>query len=178
MDPGTYQGELGESGSHLWRNVNQVHIVNGHVEKHDANFVGGLSFDQIGHTNIYIGNYPQVEDDAQALHEAGVTGIFNVQTDTDIEHRGYNWDLMKQYYSERGMEAIHFPITDFNHDDLLNKLFDGACKINHMVSNGQKVFVHCTAGMGRAPACVLAYLCLFKKVDCWHNPGEVDHWVR
>jgi protein-tyrosine phosphatase len=33
-----------------------------------------------------------------------------------------------------------------------------------------KVYVHCTAGMGRAPACVLVYLCLFKKVDCWNDP--------
>ena len=65
MDPDSYNGHLGEQGSQLWRNVDQVHIVNGHVEKHDANFVGGLSFDKIAETGIYIGNYPQVESDAQ-----------------------------------------------------------------------------------------------------------------
>jgi len=27
---------------------------------------------------------------------------------------------------------------------------------------GKAVYVHCTAGMGRAPASVLVYLCLFK----------------
>jgi hypothetical protein len=32
----------------MWRNVEKVFIVNGHVEKADANFVGGLSFDEIG----------------------------------------------------------------------------------------------------------------------------------
>ena len=101
-----------------------------------------------------------------------------MQTNTDIEHRGYNWDLMQQYYEARGMTAIHFPIEDFNHEDLLNKLFEGATKLNDLVSSGHKVFVHCTAGMGRAPACVLAYLCLFKKVECWHNPGDVDQFVK
>jgi hypothetical protein len=29
----------------------------------DANFVGGLTFDQIGKTGIYIGPYPQLEED-------------------------------------------------------------------------------------------------------------------
>ena len=41
-----------------------------------------------------------------------------------------------------------------------------------------KVYVHCTAGMGRAPASVLAYLCLFKKVDCWRDPYSVDLFVK
>jgi hypothetical protein len=69
-----------------------VHIVNGHVEKHDANFVCGLTFDQIGNTGILIGPYPQTEEDAQKLKESGVTAILNVQTHVDIDHRGYNWD--------------------------------------------------------------------------------------
>jgi protein-tyrosine phosphatase len=43
---------------------------------------------------------------------------------------------------------------------------------------GLRVYVHCTAGMGRAPACVLAYLCLFKKVHCWNNPTEVDLFIK
>ena len=41
-----------------------------------------------------------------------------------------------------------------------------------------KVYVHCTAGMGRAPACVLVYLCLFKKVDCWNDPEKVNQFVK
>ena len=32
--------------------------------------------------------------------------------------------------------------------------------------------------MGRAPACVLVYLCLFKKVACWSNPTDVDRLVK
>jgi hypothetical protein len=42
----------------MWNNVNEVFIVNGHIEKADANFVGGLSFDQINDLNIFIGPYP------------------------------------------------------------------------------------------------------------------------
>ena len=78
MDPSRYRGELGLTGSNVWPNVDQVFVVNGHVEKTDANFVGGLTFDKIGDSNIFIGPYPQIEEDCQALADAGVTAVFNV----------------------------------------------------------------------------------------------------
>ena len=58
LDPNEYKGELGQAGSNMWRNVDDCFIVNGHIEKADANFVGGLTFDKIGETGIFIGPYP------------------------------------------------------------------------------------------------------------------------
>ena len=121
-----YNGELGLQGSAQWKNVDNVFLVNGHIEKADANFVGTLSFDKIGPTKIWLGQYPQTEQDADKLAEAGITGIFNVQTDIDIAHRGVNWPRMVQLYEERGMKPCHFPIHDFNEGDLTQKLFDAA----------------------------------------------------
>ena len=69
---------MGEQGSNVWRNVSKAWIVNGHIEKTDANFVGGLTFDKIGETGIFIGPYPMNEDQCQALADAGVTAVFNV----------------------------------------------------------------------------------------------------
>jgi protein-tyrosine phosphatase len=77
------------------------------------------------------------------------------------------------------MKAVHFPIHDFNETDLVANLWDSANIINDMINKENRVvYVHCTAGMGRAPACVLAYLCLFKKVPCWSDPTEVDKLVK
>ena len=48
-----------------------------------------------------------------------------------------------------------------------------------MINNqGLNVYIHCTAGMGRAPASLLTYLILFKKVNCWRNPTDVDLLVK
>lgn len=58
QEPHMYTGELGQSGSSKWPNVDNVFIVNGVINKADANFVGGLSFEKIGETNIFIGPYP------------------------------------------------------------------------------------------------------------------------
>lgn len=49
--------------------------------------------------------------------------------------------------------------------DVLNKLIN---------EDGRDVYVHCTAGMGRAPAVVLCYLCLHKDFE----PDEADRYVK
>lgn len=94
MDPDEYAGELGNQGSARWPNVENVFIVNGKIEKSDANFVGGLYFNKIGETGVFIGPYPQLEEDVKAMAEAGVTGVFNVQTEIDFAHRGIIWPRM------------------------------------------------------------------------------------
>jgi len=37
-----------------------------------------MTFDKIGDTKIWLGQYPQTEKDVDKLKEAGITGIFNV----------------------------------------------------------------------------------------------------
>lgn len=61
----------------MWRNVNQVFIVNGKIDKADANFVGKMTFDKIGDTGVYLGQYPQTEADVAALADAKIDFIFN-----------------------------------------------------------------------------------------------------
>ena len=58
------------------------------------------------------------------------------------------------------------PIKDFNEEELKSKLFDAASILNQMINEkGLKVYVHCSSGIGRAPAVVVAYLCIFKGMD-------------
>lgn len=72
------QSSLSEAAVLEWKNTNDVFLVNGHIEKSDANFVGDLSFQSIGEENIFIGPYPMTEDDIEAMASRGVTGVFNV----------------------------------------------------------------------------------------------------
>lgn len=109
------------------------------------------------------------------MAEAGVTGVLNVQTEIDINHRGINWPKMLDFYRENGIKAVLFQIHDFNEEDLKDKLKKGADILNQMLNDeGLQVYVHCTAGMGRAPATVLTYLCLHQGWD----PDEADTFVK
>ena len=61
----------------------------------------------------------------------------------------------------------------------MNKLFEAAKSLNHLINiQNKKVYVHCTAGMGRATATVVAYLCMFKKVQNWWDPHAIDRLVK
>lgn len=130
-----YKGQLGERGSSAWPNCDKVFIVNGHIEKQDANFVGGLYFNEIGDENIFIGPYPQIKEDADTLASRGVTAVFNVQTENDFKHRGINWDKMVSYYKAKGITPVHYPIHDFNAQDLSSKLVKGAAKLNDLIND-------------------------------------------
>ena len=66
-DKVAYHGELGQTGSAMQRNVNKVFVVNGKIDKADANFVGNMTFDKIGDTKIFLGQYPQTEEDTDLL---------------------------------------------------------------------------------------------------------------
>jgi hypothetical protein len=53
-------------------------IVNGIIDKADANFLGGLYFDKIGDTKIFVGTYPLRESDIQKMKDAGISGVLNL----------------------------------------------------------------------------------------------------
>jgi hypothetical protein len=92
--PELYRGQLGQAGSDMWRNDKHCYIVNGHIHKADGNFIFGLSFDKIGNTGIYLGGFPQSEEEVETLSKAGVNHIFCVQTKEDMKFRNVDWDHM------------------------------------------------------------------------------------
>lgn len=136
--------------------------VNGVIDKLDVNLVTCINYDRIGEFPIYIGAYPQHEEDIELLAKAGVTAVLNVQTDIDMTHRQVNWPRMQAAYTKHGILGINYPIHDFNSEDLAAKLRKGAEIIQRLVKEGKTVYVHCTAGMGRAPANVISYLVIYQ----------------
>ena len=77
------------------------------------------------------------------------------------------------------MKCVKFPVNDIKDKDLQSNLFIAAQHLNNMVNLlGLNVYVHCTSGLARAPAVILAYLCLFKKIKCWQTPDEALKFIR
>jgi hypothetical protein len=64
----------------------------------DGNFVSKeLLFDWVP-PNLFVGPYPQCQEDVTKMKEAGVTGVVNVQTETDITKRMINMGVMRGLY--------------------------------------------------------------------------------
>ncbi len=138
-------------------------LANSHIKRLDVNFVSELKFNKIGDHDIYIGPYPQNEDDISLLARSDITGVLNMQTDMDFAHRQINWPANLKALKKYDIEIVRFPIRDFDADDLKQKLKGAAEKLKDLLQDGKSVYVHCTAGMSRAAATVIAYLVLYDK---------------
>jgi hypothetical protein len=68
------------------------------------------------------------------MAESGVTAVLNVQTEIDHAHRGINWEKMLEYYKANGIKAVHYPIHDFNQEDLKAKIKGGADILNKLIN--------------------------------------------
>lgn len=146
-------------------------ITNSHIERLDVNFVANLKFDRIGDYNVYIGPYPQNEDDIEKMASSGVTAVLNVQTDTDMTHRQINWQHNLASYEKHEIQVIRYPIRDFDQQDLISKLKGANDLLKELLMEGKTVYVHCTAGMSRAAATVIGYLVFY---ECYSLEDAYD----
>lgn len=160
----------GKSGQMVWeREPNRRAEFDGPICNsvrvlRDVNFVSDMRFDKVP-PGMLIGPYPQTVDDVDAMAEGGVTGVFNVQTDEDFAHRGVQWGLLMARYKKLGIQVVRFPIRDFDRDSLRVRLHGAAKALDDMLKAGRQVYIHCTAGMGRAPAVAVAYLVWVEKME-------------
>ena len=135
-------------------------LTNSFLEVLDVNFVSDLEFNKIGEKNIFIGPYPQSENDFKKLNENGIDAILNLQSDKDMKIRQINYQFQLDLAKKYGIKINRYPIIDFNQIDLYNKLKGAGDLLNNLIKEGKTIYVHCTAGMSRAAATVIIYLVL------------------
>ncbi len=86
--------------------------------------------------------------DLDFLKRHGISAIVGLQAErSDEESRLLN----------AGMEYLHVPIKD-GHAPELSQIQSMVDWINKQTQNGRKVYMHCAAGVGRAPTMAMAYL--------------------
>ncbi len=153
---------LNSESDEISREGREVEVLrNSHIERLDINFVSGLKFDKIGNFLIFIGPYPQNEEDIENIANSQIDAVLNVQTDLDMQHRQINWNSNLKAYVKHDIEIVRHPIRDFDQSDLIEKLKEASDILKNLLENGYVVYVHCTAGMSRAAATVIAYLVFY-----------------
>lgn len=122
--------------------------------------------------NLLIGSYPETLEDVEFLRrEKGVTAVLSLQTDEDHEHLQLDWEALGDYYRLHGIEVYRVPIRDFDREDLRRHLADGVRALDGLLKQGETVYLHCTAGMGRAPSVAVAYL---HWIEGWDLEEAID----
>ncbi|KAA8539503.1 hypothetical protein F0562_026195 [Nyssa sinensis] len=117
--------------------------------------------------NLIVGSQPQKAEDIDHLkQEENVAYILNLQQDKDIEYWGTDLQSILKRCQELKIRHMRRPARDFDPDSLRSGLPKAVSSLEWAISEGKgKVYVHCTAGLGRAPAVAIAYMFWFCGMD-------------
>lgn len=120
-----------------------------------------INFDRI-EENIFLGSAPQTSVDATRLKQMKITAVLSLQSDADFKSYRIDWKRLQSAYQYNEIIVQRFPIIDFDESDLGNKLAEPVEALNELLMRQHRVYVHCNAGICRAPATVLGYLCHYR----------------
>jgi len=140
--------------------------------------------------DLWVGSYPQQPEDIQHLKEDGVTAVLSVQSDEDLDARAIRWDLFERFYASQSMRVVRIPIQDFEPADLLQHLPTAVAALEGLMTAGERVYVHCTAGINRSPTVCIAWLMKHRDLSlddatarvmdrrrCYPYPEVLEAWA-
>jgi len=111
--------------------------------------------------DLIVGSCLQTPADAEKLKEEGVGVIFCLQQDPDLAYFGVDLSAIQERVKELdGITHYRCQIRDFDPFDLRMRLPIAVAQLHKAVeaSRGTTAYIHCTAGLGRAPGVALAYM--------------------
>ncbi|EXC20293.1 hypothetical protein L484_020512 [Morus notabilis] len=108
---------------------------------------------------IYVGSCIQTEADVETLSKTvGVTAVLSFQSGVEAENWGLDSKLITESCQKSGILVINCPIRDGDSFDMRKKLPFCVGLLLRLLKKNHRVYVTCTTGFDRSPACVIAYL--------------------
>jgi len=128
----------------------------------------GLNYNRVIEDVIVGSCLQEAEDVDHLLEQEGVKLIFCLQEDSDMAYFNLDIKPIEARCKELGVRHVRFRVHDFDPFDLRKKLPDAVAALaGAHAATGGTAYVHCTAGMGRAPATAVAYM-------SWARGMQVD----
>ncbi len=122
-----------------------------------ARRVGRPDFSRVS-TQLLVGEYPYVADIDWLASEHGVSAILNLQDDEDLGLQGLDLRELRAAAAGCGVEFRHVPVPDYDGDRLRARLGEILTTLADLEAAGRVIYIHCNAGLNRAPTAVIAYL--------------------
>ncbi|KAI4350692.1 hypothetical protein L6164_005122 [Bauhinia variegata] len=108
---------------------------------------------------IFVGSCIQVEADVETLSKVeGVTAVLNFQGVTEAENWGINIKSINEACQRNNILMINYHIREGDSFDLRKKLPFCVGLLFRLLKKNHRIYVSCTSGFDRSPACVIAYL--------------------
>ena len=119
--------------------------------------------------NLFIGDYMNSEDE-RILTQLGISVIVNV-TKHLLNVFENNSNVEKSTYKPT---YLRIPLNDDLRSSILPNLKENLVFLKSALDQGSKVLVHCSAGISRSPAIVIAYLMSRLKISFKEALGMVS----
>lgn len=107
---------------------------------------------------LLVGEYPRVADIEWLRREHRVTAIHNLQDDEDLRINALDIGELEAAADSQGIAYARTPIHDGSSDDVARRLEAALADLHTLVAGERRVYLHCNAGLNRAPTLAIAYL--------------------
>jgi hypothetical protein len=89
---------------------------------------------------------------------AGVSAVLSLQHEECLAYWNIDYETMRRQGERLGLAMQRCPVRDFDIPNQRVRLPHAVAALSRLCMGGHRTYVHCTAGLGRAPLTVLAYL--------------------
>jgi len=107
---------------------------------------------------LLVGEYPNVEDVGWLKLNFDVTAVHNLQDDYDLRHNGLDITKLRRAYEQHRIKLVRTPISDGSADQMAIRLEAALGDLHALIGSGERVYLHCNAGLNRAPTLAIAYM--------------------
>ena len=107
---------------------------------------------------LLVGEYPTPDDAAWLRAAHGVTAVLSLQDDADLASKGLELVALQRAYETHGIGFHRVPVPDCDAQVLAARLGPIVALLRELLGRADRVYLHCNAGMNRAPTAAIAYL--------------------
>ena len=107
---------------------------------------------------LWVGRFVRSKD-VEQLTQMGVTAVISLQSDDDLVMYNVHLNKLLEACSEAGIKLRRIAVPDFDEEAMAADLEQSVAELEAALTpNWAKVYLHCTAGINRAPTVAAAYL--------------------
>jgi protein-tyrosine phosphatase len=107
---------------------------------------------------LLVGEYPRAHDIEWLRNEHRITAIHNLQDDEDLRINALDIAALRAVCERHGIKLVRTPIQDGSADDMAERLCAALGDLADLLQASERVYLHCNAGLNRAPTLAIAYL--------------------
>ncbi len=115
--------------------------------------------------HLLIGEYPRPDDIGWLKESFAVTAVHNLQDDDDLRIHGLDLTAVRAECDANDIRFVRTPIQDGSADAMAERLRVGLEALHSLIAAGGRVYLHCNAGLNRAPTLAIGYLRAHEKMS-------------